>query len=185
VPPPRRGSQFSRYDLLTRIDLKPGEYELRLSAHSAALDKFGSVYAHVDVPDFAKAPLSLSGVVLDATPGVPAAPIEALKDVVAVVPTTEREFMRVDRVNAFMRVYQGGKAALAPVVVTIRILNAEGATAFEQKDPLAAEAFGKLRAADEKFAMPLVRLAPGDYLLTIEAALGSATARRDVRFHVK
>jgi hypothetical protein len=185
VPPPRRGSQYSRYDLLTRIDVKPGEYELRLSAHSAVLDKFGSVYAHVDVPDFVKAPLSLSGVVIDATPGVPAAPIEALKDVVAVVPTSEREFVRVDRVNAFVRVYQGGKAALAPVTVMIRILDAQGATVIEQSDTLDAHAFKAGRAADEKFALPLARLAPGEYLLTMEATLGKSTARRDVRFRVQ
>jgi len=185
IPPPRRGSEFTRYDLLTRIDLKPGEYELRFSAHSAVLDKFGSVYAQVDVPDFAKAPLALSGVVLDATPGVPAAPVEALRDVVAVVPTSEREFARFDRVSAFARVYQGGKAALAPVTVAIRILDAQGAAPIEQTDTLGAGAFGRLRAADEKFALPLSRLTPGEYLFTIEASHGSTTARRDVRFRVK
>ena len=53
------------YEILHRVDLpKPGRYELRLSTHSSARAKDGSVYVTADVPDFAKDPLSLSGIVI-------------------------------------------------------------------------------------------------------------------------
>jgi hypothetical protein len=185
IPPPRRGTEFTRYDLLAAVELKPGQYEMRISAHSAVLDKFGSVYVDVEVPDFAKAPLALSGVVLDATPGVPVAPANALNGIVPIVPTSEREFARFERVNAFVRVSQGGKAPLAPVTMTTRILDARGATTREQTDALAVQQFASARSADVRFPVPLNALAPGDYLLTFEASLGATTARRDVRFRVK
>jgi len=183
--PARPGAEFSRYDLLAHVNVKPDKYELRISAHSATLDTLGSVYADVEVPDFAKAPLSMSGVLLSVTPGVPVAPAEALSAIVPVLPTTERTFARTDRVSAFLRVYQGGGGTLAPVRLSIRIVDDHDGTALEQTDALGRDLFGRTRAADERFPLPLTRLAPGEYLLTFEAAVGRTTARRDVRFSVK
>jgi VWFA-related protein len=185
IPSARRGSEFTRYEVLTRMDLKPGRYELRISTHSTTFDKRGSVYAEVEVPDFEKAPLSLSGVALSVTPGVPVAPVEALSAIVPVIPTTEREFARLDRVTAFLRVYQGGRTPLAPVTVSVHILDAKGATAFEKADTLGGDRFVTARAADERLALPLVSLTSGDYLLSFEAALDKTAVRRDVRFLVK
>ncbi len=76
VPAARADSDESRYELLARIELpKPGKYEVRLSAHSIVADTRGSVYVDVDVPDFRKEKLSLSGVVLNsALPSAPVAP---------------------------------------------------------------------------------------------------------------
>jgi len=183
LTPARRGAEFSRYDLLARIDLKPGRYELRVSAKSSSLDKLGSVYADVDVPDFQKAPLSMSGVLLSVTPGVPVAPAEALSAIAPMAPTTERTFLRVERVAAFLHVYQGGRPA--PVTLTRRILDANDATAVEETTTLAVEQFTAARSADVTFPLPVARLAPGEYLLRFEAAMGSHHVRRDVRFTVK
>jgi hypothetical protein len=144
------------------------------------------VYVDVDVPDFEKAPLSLSGVALAVAPGVPVAPAGALGDLVPVIPTTERSFARAERVSAFLRVHQGGKSAIAPVALAIRILDGTGAAVFEETATLAPDRFSAGgRAADVTFAPPLVRLAPGDYLLTFEATLGRTAGRRDVRFVVR
>ena len=49
-----------KYEVLSRIDLKPGRYHIRMSAQSRALGKSGSIYYDVDVPDFSKAPISLA-----------------------------------------------------------------------------------------------------------------------------
>jgi VWFA-related protein len=185
VPPARRGSEFTRYEALTRMDLKPGRYELRVSTHSSAFDLQGSVYADVDVPDFAKAPLSMSGVVLGATPGLAAAPADALGAIVPVSPTAEREFARIDRVAAFLRVYQGSKNRLAPVKLTTRIVDGHGANALENSETLGVDRFPTARAAESRFTLPLAQLSPGEYLLTFEAALDKTTARRDVRFKVR
>jgi hypothetical protein len=185
VPPVRRGSEFTRYEVLTRMDLKPGRYELRISTHSAAFDKQGSVYADVEVPDFAKAPVSMSGVVLSATPGLTVAPAEALSAIIPVLPTTAREFARGDRVAAFLRVYQGGGGRLAAVTLAGRIVDGQGAVVQEKTDTLGVESFGPSRAVDCSLPLPLAQLAPGEYLMSFEAARDKTTVRRDVRFKVR
>jgi hypothetical protein len=38
---------------------------------------------------------------------------------------------------------------------------------------------------DYRFEIPMVTLARGQYLLSFEASLGAASARRDVRFSVR
>ncbi len=53
-----------RYDVYQRLTLPPGRYEIRLNATSAYFDRSGSVYADLEVPDFTRAAVSASGLVL-------------------------------------------------------------------------------------------------------------------------
>ena len=71
-------SGSSRYEVVSRLALKPGRYEVRV-ALDAAPNQRGSVYTFVDVPDFAKQPLSLSGLVLAVSPAVPSAGRDAVR----------------------------------------------------------------------------------------------------------
>jgi VWFA-related protein len=175
----------ARYELLTQIALKPGRYEIRFATHLDAGDITSSVYADVDVPDFAKAPLSLSGLMLEANPALPGGPRNAFDGLLPVMPTSKRDFAATDQVNAFLEVNQGGDTPLAPVALAIRIVNDHDVTVFERAGTLAPDVFlASLRSANQHFALPLSTLAPGSYLLTVEATLGKATARRDVRFIV-
>jgi hypothetical protein len=175
----------AQFEVLSRIDLKPGHYNLRLAAHSATLDKTGSVYYAVDVPDFAKDALSLSGVVLAATPATASAGEEALASLIPVMPTTQREFMQNDDVVAFLRVYQHVKGPLEPVQLEIRVVDDHDAVKFHAAETIAADRFDASRAVDHRFNLPLADLSPGPHLLTIEAAAGRTTARRDMRFVVR
>jgi VWFA-related protein len=52
------------YQIPLTLDLDPGRYQLRASAMSKKLDRGGSVYLDVTVPDFSKTPLALSGIAL-------------------------------------------------------------------------------------------------------------------------
>ncbi len=187
VPAARVDADVSRYEVLARIDVaKPGPYHLRLSAHSVASDTRGSVYVDVDVPNFRKDKLSLSGVVLNsALPTAPVAPARLLRDVVPLVPTTERLFISSDIVTAFLRAYQGGTSALAPVTLKTTIVGAAGKSVFDLTDTLAADRFGAERSVDYQLRLPLATLTTGDYLLTFEATSGKVTATRDVRFQVR
>lgn len=183
VPPGNAGDSY--VDLLSRLRLKPGRYELRLSARSDRLDRDGSAYIDLDVPDFTTAPVSLSGVVFSMPSGLAAAPPDALKSIVPVVPTTERAFRRLDRPTAFLRIYQGGSGRLAPVTLLVKIRDSQGQTVFGNAQTLDGDRFTSARAAEESFALPLTQLTPGRYLLSFEASAGKTTARRDVRFSVK
>ena len=176
----------AQFEVLSRIDLPPGPYEIRVSAHSAARDTTGSVYADVIVPDFAKEPLSLSGVAVGLTPGPIAAPKDALASLMPFVPTSQREFYRSDRVTTFLQLYEGGKSSIAPVTLHTRIVDSHDATVFEDTSIIAATDFDtKTRAADHRCDVAVAKLAPGPYVLTFEAAIGKNTARRDVRFSVR
>jgi hypothetical protein len=87
---------------------------------------------------------------------------------------------------AFLRVYQGGKAPIAPVSINARIVDRSGRVAFERADAIAADRFNRHRAADYDFALPIDRLSPGAYLLTFHATLGpDVAATREVRFIVR
>jgi VWFA-related protein len=184
------------FELLLRLDLPPGRYQLRLAAERSAegsdaardeanAGRSGSVYADIEVPAFAKDALSLSGLVIGVTPPVVSGPTGALASLVPIVPTTLRDFTKDDQVTAFLRIYQGGARPLVPVDVAVRIVDGQGATVFETSEKVAADRFGTARAADHRFDLPIARLVSGEHLLTVEAMSGKASARRDVRFRVR
>ncbi len=173
------------YDVLTRLDLRPGRYQLRLAAESSLFDKSGSVYYEVDVPDFAKEQLSLSGVVLSATGSVPSLPAGALHPLVPLDPTSQRTFERTDQVRAFFQVYQGGSGRLQPVNLSLRVTDDGDTVVTRTTESLTPDRFANDRGADYGFELPLSRLQPGRYLFTVEVARGGRSARRDVPFEVR
>ena len=182
---PRADASGDRaYELLSRLPLKPGRYEIRIGIEGGGSGA-ASVYTYVDVPDFAQQPLSLSGVILSTVPAGLAAPKDAFADLFPLVPTTRRRFARSDHVSALVRVYQqAGKPAL-PVQVTGRITNASDQTVANDVASLTPDQFAGGRGGDYRISLPVAQLASGDYLFVIEATEGKYSARRGVRFTVE
>jgi hypothetical protein len=175
-----------RYEALSHIELKPGRYQLRIAAYSAVSDATGSVYADVEVPDFAKERVSLSGVLVERVPALPSAPRTTFAAIVPVVPTSEREFQKLDRASTFVRIYQGRTDPVSAVTLTARIVDDHDIAVVNKTEYLAPEKFDAgTRAADYRFEIPTSTLSRGQYLLTFEAAVGGASATRQVRFTVK
>ena len=175
---------LAEYEVLSRIDLKPGRYQLRMAANVGALATSGSLYYDVDVPDFSDAAVSLSGLLLSAVPAPIVAPRDGLRPLIPVVPTTRRAFKALDQAAAFVRVYQGGGRPLVTVPLRVQLRSEEDLLVMDRREELAAAAFSGSRAADVNVGLPLSRLAPGAYLLTIEATVGKTTAKRQSRFTV-
>ena len=173
------------YEVVSRIDLKPGRYELRTAVEDTRLGRSGSVYTYVDVPDYQRAPVALSGMLMSVTPGGVVVPDTALEGLVPVVPTTRRDFSSSDRVSAFVRLYQGVSRVLIPGYVVAEILDDHDTSVYRQETRLAAGQFGASRAVDFSVEVPVDRLSPGQYVLGVEARHGNETARRDVRFTVR
>lgn len=180
------GDGEAEFELLSRLYARPGRYQLRVSVRSATLDQTASVYADVTIPDFSKEPLSLSGVVVGSTPAPKSAPRDALSALTPVTPTTRRDFTQADQVVVFVRVYQGGKRAVVPVEVRATITDDLDQVVVSETDVLPPGLFGSRRSTDHTWDIPLERLRPGAYLLTIAATGGPASAGpAHVRFRVR
>jgi hypothetical protein len=182
LSPPGAGDV--QYEVLPRLQVPPGRYEVRLGARTADA-RSGSVYTFVDVPEFTREALSMSGLVLAVTPSVGAAPAGAYADLLPIVPTARRDFARADRVTAFLRLYQGGSRALVPVTMTTRLVNSRNEHVSDTVRTLDAAAFARARSFDDRFDLPVRDLAPGEYLLTVDVAAARTTAQRALRFRVR
>ena len=172
------------YEILSRIDLTPGRYQIRLAAHSAMTSKTGSVYFDVAVPDFNKDPIQLGDLVLSVTPAVAAAPTDATESLIPVIPTSRRSFEPSEAVLGFTRIYLGIGREPAAVALTIGITDAADHVVTRSTQQVGSDTF-VARQADCKFTLPVSTLAPGEYLLTVEIAQGAKTVRRNLRFSVK
>jgi VWFA-related protein len=182
---PNRAEDTTRYEMLSRIDLKPGRYQLRVAAHRNVAGTTGSVYVDVDVPDFAHDRLSASGVAMAMLPAVEVSPRDLLTPLLPIVPTAARVFERRGRATAFFRLYQGGSDAVVPVALTTRLLDTRGRGLVNETRTIGVDQFVAGRAADVRFDVPLLSLPPGEYLMTFEASLDKHVMRRDVRFSVR
>lgn len=180
---PAGGQQEFRYDVLTKMLVRPGRYQVRIAAEHSG--EAGSVFADVDVPDFSKDALSASGLVLAVDPALPSGSGARLDETLPVVSTTLREFRSTARVTSFMRVYQGGSKPPGAVRVSTTIRDEANKTNFESTTFLDSAQFSPGRSADYRLDLPIAKLEAGQHLLTIEATLSHTTLRRDARFIVR
>ena len=176
-----------RFDVLSRLDLPPGQYEIRVGVSGANPARTASVFSYVTVPAFAATPLSLSSIIIGATAGTLTAPKDFLTALLPVVPTARRAFARTGRLVGFLRIYQGTSRTdpLVPVQLRSSVIDSRGQVVADQGDVLDVGRFEKERTADHYFALPLANLTPGEYLLRTEATMGARVAGRAVRFSVK
>jgi hypothetical protein len=83
-------------------------------------------------------------------------------------------------------VYQGAAGPLAPVSLKTRIINDGGVATMNDTVTFAPDRFDAgTRSSDYRVEIPVTTLAPGQYLLALEATIDTVTARRYVRFSVK
>jgi hypothetical protein len=151
---------------------------------SSAIARAGSVYASVTIPDFDRLPISLSGVVIERTPGGAVMP-ETLTRLLPARPTTARVFSQADSVSAVARIRQGGSTKLVSVGMAARIVNAHGRVVFATAADVEPSRFDVRREADYRLNLPLHQLIEGLHLLTIEAVMKDSRVRRDVRITVR
>jgi VWFA-related protein len=159
---------------------RPGRYQVRVAANSTATGATGSVFLNVDVPDFNRERLSMSGIALDVRPDSPAINLPALEAVFPFVPSTRRAFRSADQVEAAVRVYANRPEGPASVVCRIKD-SAEAPVSSVERVAAATEAAS---AAGSLIRCPLAiaSLAAGHYLLEIEARAGTRTVTRTVKF---
>jgi VWFA-related protein len=173
----------TQFEVLSRLAAPPGRYEVRVGVE-AGDGRAASIFTYADVPDFDDAALSASGLVLGATPSPRIAGAGAIATLTPVVPTSRRTFAATDRVTAFLHVYQA-RQPFAPATVTTRITDTGNDVIAELTEPVEGHPLGRMSAADYRIDLPIDELAPGEYLLTMEAARDGTTVRRTARFRVE
>jgi VWFA-related protein len=183
--PGTSSAQDRRLDVVSRLDLSPGDYEVRVAVSRGT--RTASVFSYVTIPPFATAPLSLSNIITAAPAGTLTAPKDFLSPLFPIVPTARREFGRTEPLVAFFRVYQGTmrREPLSPVQLRFSIVDAHDRMVASEARVLDVAQFANGRTADHYLAFPLATLTPGEYLLKVETTMGARTAGRAMRFIVK
>lgn len=172
-----------RYDVLSRLELEPGRYDVRVALTRSGGGVPGSVFTTIDVPDFATAPLSMSGLVLESSAQPATAAAHVVEGLIDFLPTSLREFRKDDKARVLVRVYQGGAQAPEPVTLSASVVDAANGSKFSHSRLIGADAFADARVAENIVDLPLETLELGHYLLRVEAATvrGERTVR-ELRF---
>ena len=177
--------------ILSDIALPPGTYQIRAAAGNR-INKAGSVIADLDVPDFRKAPLMLSGVSLSSRRLTPALTVRAGKPLspAPTAPTTSREFSSDDTIDLFAEVYDNIKTkALHSVDLSATLRADDGRvlmTRTEQRS--SSELGGKSGGFGFRVELDLKGTAPGLYVIHVEARANTGDrpiAVRDVPIRIR
>ena len=183
----KRGVRIAR-----RMELAPGIYHLRLGARDTRGGSVGTVMLDIEVPDFSKQSLSMSGLVLtsasaSATPT--ARTDDQLKDVLPAPPTTIRSFTRGDELAAFAEVYDNQTRTPHRVEIKTSVLADDGKVVFTTSEERRSEELGPAGGGYGHAAkIPLKDFAPGRYVLRTEARTllsNGGAATRELEFTVR
>lgn len=167
----------------SRLELPPGRYQIRAAALLPGKGLSGSVHEDVEVPDFAHAPLTLSGLTLTSMVAgyTPTARFDPrMREVLPAPPSPGRDFRNDEAIALYVEVYSAGGVPQTDVHFKTRILNNGGETAFEREDVRTGEALKQSRNG-YPLQVSLRPLPPGDYVLRLEASTPAAAGGPAVR----
>lgn len=190
--PTRAAVEARGFRMLQRLPLSPGQYTLRVGMREQGGGAVGTLSYDLDVPDFYKAPLSMSGIVLTsraAAARLTPTPDTELKGILPGPPTAVREFSTADTITAFAEVYdtQGNNPHRVDITATVKADG--GRTVFSQTEERGTEELQGARGGfGYRVEIPLKDIQPGSYVLTIEARSrlsGNPSSREDIPFEVR
>jgi VWFA-related protein len=159
--------------MLNRMDLPAGKYQLRIAAHDSAGGNVGSVQYDLEVPDYAKAPFSMSGLVLTSGSGAVFPTVKAdeqLKPMLPGPPIALRSFPQNDEIALFTEVYDSAGSTPHKVDIVTTVTTDEGKVLFkidEIRD--SSDLGGKRGGYGYTTRVPMKDLALGSYVLKVEA----------------
>ena len=175
-----------------RLELPPGRYQLRVGVRDGGSGATGSVLYDLDVPDFSKDPLSMSGLMLASgfASQMPSAnPDPEFKTVLPGPPSALREFPRNDTVALFTEVYDNQTKVPHRVSIKASVIADDGKVVYTSGDERKSEelqgakgGYGYTANIDTK------AFAPGRYVLRVEATTlltNGATTMRELEFRIR
>jgi hypothetical protein len=190
-PETRTRVEESSIRLLSRMNVPPGKYQLRVAAHDLSGGALGSVLYDLDVPDFEKVPLSMSGLAMtsaSSTRAPTARPDADLRQVLPGPPVASRTFPQNDQIAFFTDVYDNDVSAVHTVDITSTLTSDEGRVVFKHAEERStADLAGKKGGFGYGGQITLTDYPPGLYVLKVDARsrLGAnATSSREVQITI-
>ena len=180
------------FRMITQMELPPGRYQLRVAAAESG-GRAGSVLYDLEVPDFHKLPLTMSGIAITSASAGQTRTARAkdpLRDFLPGPPIAAREFQRGDELAFFAEIYENDpRAAAHKVDITTTVRADDGRIVQQnQEERASTELKGGRGGYGFTTRIPLADFAPGTYVLHVEARSRTAPDRgvgRDVLFTVK
>lgn len=159
------------FRVVSQMDLPPGRYQIRVAAADSV--KSGSVLYDVDVPDFYKAPLAMSGITMTSASAAQAptvAPKDSFAQMLPGPRSTLREFTRGEEIALFAEFYENAPGAPPhgfDITTTIRA--DDGRVMFENREERSSADLQGGRGGYGFSAQFSTRdFAPGTYLVHVE-----------------
>ena len=183
----RAGIRISR-----RLELPPGNFQLRVGVRDGGTGATGSVLYDLAVPDFPKDPLSMSGILIASGVGnqMPTAnPDPEFKTVLPAPPTAIRDFPRGDTLALFTEVYDNQTKVAHRVAIKTSVIADDGKVVYTAGDERKSDELqGAKGGYGYSAAIETKGLAPGRYVLRVEAETlltDGGKTKREVEFRVQ
>ena len=178
--------------MATRLHLPPGRYQLRVAAREGGSGRVGTVNYDIDVPDFTKDPLMLSGIALTSASSARMStvkPDEELKAALPAAPVAVRDFPRGDEMAMFAEVYDNETKTPHTVDITTTVVGEDGKTVFTaSEERQSSELQGKPGGYGHTARFLTTDFAAGTYVLTVEAKSRAGktppTSSRSIQFRI-
>lgn len=171
------------YEVLAKLSLPAGRYQIRAAAEDVAGKLSGSVYTDVTVREPPRRGVTMGSIMFSTNPALPSSPVSTFANELPFVPTGLREFLPSMRVRAFLQLGFADNNSLGPVDLFARVTNESDQVVHEEKTRITPPPFEKERRAWQETPVPVSKLPAGHYLLTFLIESGpTGPQRRDVRF---
>lgn len=181
--------QQGSFRFVAQLKLPPGQYQLQTALLEPETRKGGSVQYDLEVPDFAKLPLSMSGVTIGSAAASfwPTVADKTLNVRMPVAPTALREFAASDGLAVFAHIYGNQPTPSHTLDLTTTVRSDDGRIVFNSHEERTSD---EVQGAGSEYAnrLTLKGWAPGLYVLTVEARSrlsGTQPVSRSVQFRVR
>ena len=157
-----------------RIVLEPGRYQIRVGVRDSVASRVGTVFYDLEVPDFRKDPLMLSGLLVTAASAqsaMTAVPDPGTAKVLPGAATSRRVFLSGDTLTVFVEIYDNmSPRQPRQVDAAVTLTSENGKDVFHASDAIANAAGAEhWTAYSLTREVPLREVPPGRYLLKLEA----------------
>jgi VWFA-related protein len=192
---PESFEMVGRYGMrvVSRFDLPPARYQLRIAAMDGSTRLAGVVHYDLEVPDFRALPFSMSGLLLTSNlagvmPTAGGSAVDDLRENLPGPPTVSREFHAGEELALMAEVYDNQGSTSHMVDISTSVRTDDGREVFRHEDERSsAELQGNRGGFGYTARVSLKGAPPGLYVLRVEARsrLDKAqTASREIQFRI-